>query len=92
MQRTALVGCAHIHTPGFVRRLNNREDIEVRSVWDHDRARAEKCAAELNATQVADVNAIWSDPDIDAVVICAETNLHEALVLAAAAARQTPLR
>ena len=42
MQRTALVGCAHIHTPGFVRRLNNREDIEVRSVWDHDRARAEK--------------------------------------------------
>ena len=86
MQRTALVGCAHIHTPGFVRRLNSRADIEVRSVWDHDRARAEKCAAELNATQVADVNAIWSDPDVDAVVICAETNLHEALVLAAAAA------
>lgn len=86
MQQTALVGCAHIHTRGFVRRLNDRADMDVRAVWDHDRARAEKYAAELNAAQVADVSAIWSDPTITSVVICAETNLHEELVLAAAAA------
>lgn len=86
MQHTALVGCAHIHTPGFVRRLKERADVEVRAVWDHQRERAERCAAELNAVRVAEVSAIWSDPDIHSVVICAETNRHEELVLAAAAA------
>lgn len=88
MQQLALVGCAHIHTPGFVRRLREREDVSVRAVWDHDAARAARYAAELNAAQVEDADAIWSDATIDAVVICAETNLHESLVLAAAAAEK----
>ncbi len=86
MQHLALVGCAHIHTPGFVRRLNDRPDVAIRAVWDHDTERAAGCAAELNAAKVQETSAIWSDPSINAVVICAETNLHEELVLAAAAA------
>ncbi len=86
MHHLALVGCAHIHTPGFVRRLNDRPDVAVRAVWDHDPARASKCAGELNAPTVADAGAIWADSEVDAVVICAETNLHEDLVLAAASA------
>lgn len=86
MQQVALVGCAHIHTLGFVRRLEGRADVEVRAVWDHDRERAAKCAADLNSAQVVEVDAIWSDPAVTAVIICAETNLHEQLVLAAAAA------
>ena len=86
MQHTALVGCAHIHTPGFVKRLNERADVEVRAVWDHERERAEHCAAELKAARDPDLSAIWADPEISSVVICAETNRHEELVLAAAAA------
>jgi predicted dehydrogenase len=82
----ALVGCAHIHTPSYVNLLRQRTDVRVKSVWDHDRARAEKNAKVLSAETVSDLKAIWSDPAIAAVVICSETNRHHDLVLAAASA------
>src|SRR6266496_4114297 len=82
----AFVGCAHIHTPGFVNLLKKRPEVKVKSVWDHDVPRAEKRAKELGAQVVNDVDKIWSDPEIAAVVICSETNRHHDLVLAAAKA------
>ncbi|MBX3000269.1 MAG: Gfo/Idh/MocA family oxidoreductase [Caldilineaceae bacterium] len=86
MTHVALVGCGHIHTPGFVKRLQNRSDITVRAVWDHDRARAEKRAAELNAPVVDDLDAIWGDERIRAAIICSETDRHADLVRSAAGA------
>jgi predicted dehydrogenase len=88
MHTTALVGCAHIHTPGFVKRLNERSDVQVKYVWDHDPDRAEKRAAELGAARVAELSDIWSDADIGSVVICSETRLHEDLVKYTAAAKK----
>src|SRR6266536_2576831 len=64
----ALVGAAHIHTPGFVELVKTRQDVKVKCVWDHDAARAEKRTKELNAEVVSDVNKVWSDPEIKAVV------------------------
>jgi predicted dehydrogenase len=84
----ALVGGAHIHTPGFIKKLNERTDVTVRCVWDHDAARAAKRAADLNAPVVDSLEQIWNDPEIAAVVICSETNRHEPLVRAAAAAHK----
>lgn len=83
--QAALVGAAHIHTPGFIKRLQSRSDVTVRYVWDHDAQRAQQRAAELGA-QVADLKTIWEDGTVQAVIICSETNLHEELVLAGAAA------
>ncbi len=88
MKQLALVGCAHIHTPGFVKRLQARSDVQVKSVWDHQPDRAAKWAGELGAATVADVAAIWADDQIEAVIICSETNRHEPLVLAATAAQK----
>ena len=82
----ALVGGAHIHTPDFVNLLKRRKDVKVKSVWDHDPARAEKRARPLDAQVVADVEKIWADPEITGVVICSETNRHHDLILAAAKA------
>jgi len=83
----AFVGCAHIHTPGFIKLLNSdRPNVRVKLVWDHDHARAQKRAAELGAAVAADLQQIWSDSEVTAVVICSETNRHRDLVLAAAAA------
>jgi predicted dehydrogenase len=86
--QVALVGCAHIHTPGFIKRLLARPDVAVSAVWDHDPARAEKRAAELNVPIVTDLDAIWANPDIVAAIICTETDRHEPLVLAGAAAQK----
>ncbi len=84
----ALVGCAHIHTPGFVNLLKARRDVAVKYVWDHDAARAVKRAEQLDSRAIDNVNEIWNDPNIAAVVICSETNRHPELVFAAAKARK----
>jgi len=83
----ALIGGAHIHTPGFIDRIGKREDVAVKYVWDHDPARAQKRAESLHA-QVAELDAIWADASVPAVVVCSETDRHAPLVLAAAQARK----
>jgi len=83
----ALVGCGHIHTPGFVKRLQARTDVRVVAVWDHDTVRAARYGRELNAP-IRDLDAIWADTAIPAVIITAETNRHRELIEAAVAARK----
>ena len=88
MPTVALVGCAHIHTPGFVKRLQARNDVTVKYVWDHQPERAAKQAEALGSRTIAEIGAVWTDPQIDGVIICSETDRHEPLVLAAAAAKK----
>lgn len=82
----AFVGVAHIHTPGYLKLVQNHPGTKIKYVWDHDADRARKRAAEVGAVVPADLNAIWSDPEIAAVIILSETNRHYELVLAAAKA------
>src|SRR5947209_7328477 len=85
----AFVGVAHIHTPEFVGILKKRtDDVHCKYVWDHDAERAQRRAKELDSIVVDDLNKIWSDPDIKAVIICSETKLHNELILAAAKAHK----
>ena len=88
MATVALIGCAHIHTPGFVKRLQARSDVAVKYVWDHQPERAAKQAEALGSRTIAEVGGVWTDPQIDGVIICSETDRHEPLVLAAAAAKK----
>ncbi len=85
MQTVALVGCAHIHTPGFVNRLKARDDVRAKYAWDPVPARAARTAAALGATAVDAARTIWRDREVTAVIICSETNRHRALVRAACA-------
>lgn len=86
MPTIAFTGCAHIHTPGFIKKVKDRPGIAVKTVWDHHAVRGQRRAAELNARYVQDVDAIWNDPEIQSVVICSETDRHLELVTAAAKA------
>jgi predicted dehydrogenase len=89
MPQVALVGCAHVHTPGFINTLKAKAaEVKPKCVWDHDAARAEKRAKELGVPVVQDLTTIWNDPQITAVVICSETNRHKELVIAAAKAKK----
>jgi predicted dehydrogenase len=88
MATVALIGCAHIHTPGFVKRLQARSDVTVKYVWDHQPERAAKQAEALGSRTLAEVGGVWTDPQIEGVLICSETDQHEPLVLAAAAAKK----
>jgi predicted dehydrogenase len=82
----ALVGGAHIHTPGFVQRLNARSDVAVRWVWDHNAEVAQRRAEALGAQTAQGLEQIWQDEQVKGAVICSETDRHEPLVLAGAAA------
>jgi predicted dehydrogenase len=82
----AFVGVAHIHAPGYLNLAKKRSDVRIKYVWDHDAERAARRAQEVGAQAVAEVQTIWSDPEVDAVIILSETNRHHELVLAAAKA------
>ena len=86
----AFVGCAHIHTPGFINAIKKRSGaVRVKSVWDHDEARAKMRADELpGATVQTDLDAILSDGEITGVVVCTETNRHADVVVPIAQAKK----
>ena len=87
MKTLAYLGAAHIHTPGFVQRLNERSDeFKVKAVWDEQPPRAKIAADKLHSQAVDHADAVFGDDDIDAVIIASETRAHQALVERAAAA------
>ncbi len=86
MKNIALIGAAHIHTPGFMKRFRDRTGLHLSHVWDHDRDRRDRWAKEMNAQAIADPADALSDPNVSAVIVCSETARHEPLVTAIAAA------
>lgn len=80
MVKVALAGCAHIHTPGFIKMFQERADIQVQGVWDHDAARGKQRAQELQTEYLPELHKILDDQGIKAVIVCSETNRHEDLV------------
>jgi len=84
----AFLGCAHIHTPGFINAIKKRPELKVLWVWDHDPERAKKRATELGAQVSEDVASVCRCPDVNAVVVCSETNRHEELVREVVAAKK----
>src|SRR4051794_23983094 len=85
----ALLGAAHIHTPGFLKTIQNRPaEVMLKTVWDHDVDRGQQRADEIGARFIGDVKTILHDPEIKAVIVCSETNRHEELVLPAAEAKK----
>src|SRR4051812_32414745 len=87
MPQVAFVGCAHIHTPGFVKMVLERTDgVWVKYCWDPSPVRSGARAGELGAKVVKDLDEVWRDRDVSAVVICSETVRHPELVRAAARA------
>jgi len=88
MTNIAILGCAHIHTPGFVKKIKDRSDVMIKTIWDHDPARGQKYADDVQARFIGDLKPILADPEIHAVVICSETNRHHDLVVPAAEAKK----
>lgn len=88
MAQVGFIGCAHIHVPGFVNMLSKRSDIKVAAMWDDDKRRSSVWAERAGARVADSAEAILNDKSIDAVVICSETNKHEALVRATAKAKK----
>jgi predicted dehydrogenase len=86
MTTLALVGCSHIHVPGFTKQLAERPDVRVKWAWDPDPARVAKWGAAAGARTAGSVAEILADREVKGIVVLSETNRHRELVAAAAAA------
>lgn len=86
MVQIAFLGCAHIHTPGFRKQILAHPEITCKTVWDHDAERAKKNAGEFGCAVSDSIEAILTDDEIEAIVVCSETDRHEELTLATVAA------
>lgn len=83
-----ILGFAHGHVGSYCTRWRDEPDLGVRVVagWDHEAERLEKSAAQFGLEAVADSGELLARPDVEAVVIAAETARHADLVEQAAAA------
>jgi len=84
----ALVGVAHIHTPGFIDAMNQR-GVTVSVLWDHNAEKAARSAEKLPGSKVVSAEELLA-AEVDGYVVCTETNIHEEWV-AKLAAKGKPL-
>lgn len=86
--RVGIAGFAHGHVGMYCSRWRERPELGVRvtSGWDHDSGRASEACRQHGLEQAPTLAALLARPDVDAVVIAAETAYHADLVEQAAAA------
>ncbi|MFM7322914.1 MAG: Gfo/Idh/MocA family protein [Armatimonadota bacterium] len=81
-----ILGFAHGHAHAYATRIATFDDAVLVAAWDHDATRGEEGAARHGMAFVADLDELLARPDIHAVIITSETNLHADLVERACAA------
>ena len=79
MIEVALIGVAHCHIQGFSKRIEARDDVKARYVWDHDVARAAD-VAETHGADVAELETILADESVSGVVVYSEIDQHWELI------------
>jgi predicted dehydrogenase len=86
--RLGVLGFAHGHVRMYCDRWRAHPEMGVRVTagWDHDSERRGQGCDGLGIEEAASAEALLARPDLDAVVIGAETSLHADLVERAAAA------
>ncbi len=83
-----ILGFAHGHVNAYCNRWRACPEMGVRLVagWDHDAARLKQNCDAYGLRPYTDAAALLAAPDVQAVVVAAETSLHADLVERAAAA------
>ena len=86
-----ILGFAHGHVNMYCAKWREMPEPEIHLLagWDHDSARAQQAHKGIGVEIHPSVEELLGRPDIDAVVIAAETSLHADLAEAAAAAGKT---
>lgn len=82
-----ILGFAHGHVNSYCQKWRERDHgVRLVAGWDHDADRAAQACENHAMVRADSAEAVLSRPDVDAVVIAAETAYHAALCEQAAAA------
>ena len=86
--QVGILGAAHGHVGMYCSRWREKPELGVRvtAAWDHDTARAEGFCKSQGLAIASSASDLLARPDVDAVVVAAETSMHADLVELAAAA------
>lgn len=84
MISTALISKWHVHAMDYAKQAQENEHISLEVVWDENEERGGAWAKELDLRFEKDLTNVLSDPEIDAIIVDAPTNLHKEIMIAAA--------
>lgn len=87
MLKIGLAGCWHVHFDGYAKTAAQREDCKIVALWDPDEKKGKEKADKFGCEYVADYDEFLKK-DIDAVMVCAATNIHPEVLLKAANAKK----
>ena len=82
----ALLSFAHEHANRWAKAIKRSPDAKLVVIWDENEERGEKKAKQYETSFSLDLDKVLARPDVDAVGICAETNRHAELTIAASEA------
>ncbi|NLP52377.1 Gfo/Idh/MocA family oxidoreductase [Bacillus sp. RO1] len=84
MIRTALLSKWHVHAQEYAEEAIQNEHITLTHVWDEEKERGLAWAEELNLAFEEEIEEIFTNPEIDAVIIASPTNMHTEIITKAA--------
>jgi len=78
-----MLSFAHVHANGYAKRVVDHPETKIQCIWDDDPVRGKAASERWGAPLIEDLEAVVSSPDVDAVVINAETSKHPMVMKAA---------
>jgi 1,5-anhydro-D-fructose reductase (1,5-anhydro-D-mannitol-forming) len=82
--KVAILSFWHVHAADYARQVNEHSETQLVAVWDELPERGKKEAEERGLIGYASLDELLANPDIDAVVVNAPTNIHRDVMIAAA--------
>ena len=81
--RIAMLSFAHVHANGYAKRVADHAEAKIQCIWDDDPERGKTASEKWNAPFYGDLEKVVSSPEVDAVVVNAETSKHPLVMKAA---------
>ncbi len=83
MLRIAMLSFAHVHAGGYAQRVVDHPEAKIQCIWDDDPERGKAASEQWQVPLYDDLEKAVGSPDVDAVVVNAETSKHPMVMKAA---------
>jgi predicted dehydrogenase len=84
MIKTALLSKWHVHAQEYAEEAIQNEHITLTHVWDEQKERGQAWADELGLTFEEEIDNIFRNQEIDAVIVASPTSMHTEIITKAA--------
>lgn len=86
--KIAMLSSWHVHAKGYAKEAQAIPGVEIVAVWDENPAAGKPWAEELGAKFYDSLDELLADDQVEAVLVCAPTNMHPEVLIKAANAKK----